>query len=162
MGDHEGEGVIYDDLVEREGLLYKKFTDIPFTGKTTGQTQETYKDGVIDGSCEYYFASGQLGEKGTYANGKKEGPWVSYHDNGQLAEKGDYEDGEEEGPWVKYWDNGQLRRKGDYKNGRAEGVWVSYHYNGTLSEKGVDELRDSSRNVSALSVITSVTYSSGW
>jgi hypothetical protein len=46
MGDLRGEEVIFDDLVEREGLLYKKFTDVPFTGKTTGQTQETYKDGV--------------------------------------------------------------------------------------------------------------------
>ena len=53
MGDHGGEEIIFDDLVEREGLLHKKFTDVPFTGKTTGQTQETYKDGVIDGPCEY-------------------------------------------------------------------------------------------------------------
>ena len=25
----------WDDLVERDGLFYKKFTDVPFTGKIT-------------------------------------------------------------------------------------------------------------------------------
>ena len=43
------------DLVEREGLFYKKFTDVPFTGKTTGQTQGTYKDGVLDGPYVSYY-----------------------------------------------------------------------------------------------------------
>ena len=33
------EVVNYDDLVERDDLFYKKFTDEPFSGKTTGQEQ---------------------------------------------------------------------------------------------------------------------------
>ena len=32
-----GGEVTMDDLVERDGLHYKKFTDVPFTGKTTGK-----------------------------------------------------------------------------------------------------------------------------
>ena len=28
-----------DDLVEKDGLYYEKFTDKPFTGKVTGQQQ---------------------------------------------------------------------------------------------------------------------------
>jgi hypothetical protein len=51
-------GVTLMDLVERDGLQYKKFTDVPFTGKTTGELQITYKDG------------------------KKEGPWVEYNKDG--------------------------------------------------------------------------------
>ena len=27
-----GDGISFDDLVERGGLYYKKFTDVPFTG----------------------------------------------------------------------------------------------------------------------------------
>ena len=50
------------DLVERDGLYYKKFTETPFTGEITG------------------------GVQGNYKNGKKEGEWVHYHDNGQLEE----------------------------------------------------------------------------
>ena len=69
-------GVTMDDLVERpmwSGIYYEKFSDVPFTGKTKGKTQATFK------------------------NGKKNGPWVSYYDNGQLISKGTYKNGR----WVK-------------------------------------------------------------
>ena len=81
------------DLVEREGLYYKKFSDVPFTGKTTGETQ------------------------GSYKNGKKDGPFVSYYDNGKLKYKGTFKDGKQDGPWVGYHNNGQLYFQGTYKNG---------------------------------------------
>jgi antitoxin component YwqK of YwqJK toxin-antitoxin module len=91
------------DLAEREGIYYKKFSEVPFTGKVTGKTQ------------------------GSFRNGKKHGPWVKYHDNGQLYFKGTYKDGKEEGPWVYYDDNGTKRFSterylwdegtGIYKNG---------------------------------------------
>jgi hypothetical protein len=58
------------DLVKRDGLYYKQFTDVPFTGKITGKKTQ-----------------------GTIRNGKKDGPWVSYYDNGQLWFKGVYKDG---------------------------------------------------------------------
>jgi antitoxin component YwqK of YwqJK toxin-antitoxin module len=56
-------GVDSDDLVERDGLYYKKFSDVPFTGKVTGE------------------------EQGSFRNGKREGEWVWYHENGQLSRK---------------------------------------------------------------------------
>ena len=62
-------GVTLDDLVVREGLHYKKFTDVPFTGKTTGEIQ------------------------GSFRNGKKDGFWFRYDDDGQLREKGTFKDG---------------------------------------------------------------------
>ena len=62
-------GVTMDDLVVRDGLYYKKFTDVPFTGKVTGKTQ------------------------GSFKNGKKHGSWVRYQDNGQLKYKGNDKDG---------------------------------------------------------------------
>jgi hypothetical protein len=88
-----GEEVTMDDLVKREGIYYKKFTEVPFTGKTTGQQQGIFKNGLL------------------------EGPWVQYYDNGQLLVKGNYKNGKEEGPWFYYWDDGQLSRKVTYKNG---------------------------------------------
>ena len=33
------ETVKYEDLVEREGLYYKNFTDVPFTGTVTGENK---------------------------------------------------------------------------------------------------------------------------
>ena len=87
-----------NELVERDGLYYEKFTDVPFTGKVTGS------------------------EEGSFKNGERDGPWVSYYDdddNGQLRNKGNYKNGMREGPWVSYRDDGTVNEDGTgtYKNG---------------------------------------------
>ena len=53
-----------DDLVERNDLYYKKFTNVPFTGMISGI------------------------QNGNFKNGKKDGEWLHYHQNGQLKMKG--------------------------------------------------------------------------
>ena len=55
------EGISFDDLVERDGLTYKKFTNVPFTGD------------VDEGL-----------EQGEFKKGKKEGYWVTYYRGGRL------------------------------------------------------------------------------
>ena len=97
-------GETMDDLVERDGFHYPKFSEVPFTGKVTGKTQGSIKDG------------------------KKHGPYVTYWDNGQLSSKGTYKDNMREGPWVFYTDNGTKRftahryhwdkGTGTYRNGK--------------------------------------------
>jgi len=111
--------VDFKDLVWRKGLYYKKFSDVPFTGKTTGKTQGTFKNGKKDGPCVDYWDNGQLESKGTYENGKMDGPYVSYHDNGQFRAKGTLKDGKREGPWVDYKKDGTVWEKytGTFKNG---------------------------------------------
>ncbi len=54
------EEISIDDVILRYDLYYKEFTDIPFTGKITGNTE------------------------GKFIKGKKEGVWVRCHKNGQL------------------------------------------------------------------------------
>jgi len=63
-------GLEMDDLVQREGLYYEKFTNIPFSGK-------------IDEGLE----------RGSLKDGRKDGLWVDYHENGQLSMKGTFKDG---------------------------------------------------------------------
>ena len=55
-----------DDLVVRDETYYKKFSDIPFTGKISGK---------ISTGVDY---------------GKLQGLWLSYYENGQLLKKGAY------------------------------------------------------------------------
>ena len=90
-----GEEVTFADLVERDGLYYKKVTEVPFTGKVTGLQQGRFKNGVM------------------------EGPWVSYHENGQLLSEGAFKNGKTEGPWVGYNEDGTVNKgnTGTYKNG---------------------------------------------
>ena len=98
------------DLVKRDGIYYKKFTETLFSGEITGKVQ------------------------GNYKRGKKEGEWVSYDDNGQLSGKGSFKNGKRDGEWVYYHDK-QLWSKGSYKNGKKEGEWIAYHDNGTVKEE---------------------------
>ena len=97
-----------DELVERDGLYYPKFSEIPFTGKITGLTQGYLKNGKEEGDWLGYHRNGQLDFKGNYKNGKKDGDWLEYRSNGQLRSKGNFINGSREGVWVYYWDNGQL------------------------------------------------------
>ena len=99
-----------EDLVYRDGVYYKKFSDEPFTGKITGTSQ------------------------GLLKNGKEEGYWVIYHDNGQLWSKGKYKNGNREGYWEIYHQNGMLLTKGNYKNNKKQGVFHFYDNMGAFVE----------------------------
>ena len=85
--------VDFNDLVFRDGLYYKKFSDKPFTGKSTGQEQGKVKDGKKDGEWLYYFDNGQLKVKSNYKDGKPEGEWLWYNENGQLGHKEYFKEG---------------------------------------------------------------------
>ena len=90
-----GEVVDWDYLIEREGLYYKKFNDVPFTGEITGRTKGQLKDGERQGPWVWYYEEGQLDSKGVFKDGVEDGPWVFYHDNSQLNDEysGTYKDG---------------------------------------------------------------------
>ena len=86
----------FNELVERDGLFYKKFTDVPFTGEVTGNYRLGYiKDGKRDGAWVAYWSNGQLRHKGNYKNGKKEGAWVQYNGDGTpvVDDTGIFENG---------------------------------------------------------------------
>ena len=85
--------VDFKALIKRDGLYFKKFTDTPFTRKSTGEKQ------------------------GSLNKGKMVGPWINYWANGHLRSKGNFKDGKKNGLWVFYRINGQLSFKETYKNG---------------------------------------------
>jgi antitoxin component YwqK of YwqJK toxin-antitoxin module len=135
-------GETMKDLVEREGIHYKKFTEVPFTGKVTGKTQGSFKNGKKDGPWVQYHDNGQLMDKGTFKNGRWYGPWVSYWKNGQLLLKSIYENGFSNGPYVSYHATGQLNSKGTYKNGKQDGPWVYYKKDGTVDKISTGTYKD--------------------
>ena len=52
-----------------EWFFFKKYTEVPFTGKTQG----SFRNGKRHGSWVGYYEEGGLRKKGTYKNGKKDG-----------------------------------------------------------------------------------------
>ena len=107
------------DLVERDGLYYEKFNDVPFTGKVTGSEQGSFKSGKKEGAWFYYWANGQLSWKGNFKSGKKDGASVFYWDDGQLVAKGNWKNGERDGYWFDYNEDGTLHKEwsGTFKDG---------------------------------------------
>ena len=112
------ESVDFKDLIKRDGLYYKKFSDVPFNGKVTGQCQGTLKNGQWNGPFAIYHKNGQLNSKGTYKNGKEEGSWFIYRRDGNLAYKYYYKDGIWDGPIIGYNQDGTGDKEfsGIYKN----------------------------------------------
>ena len=116
------ETLTMDDLVERGGLYYKKFTNVPFTGQVSHfengwlNEKRTFRNGKDDGLLEWYYESGQLRGQFNYKDGELHGPSEWYYKNGQVKEKGTFIDGKEDGLSEGYYEDGQLKYKGQYKN----------------------------------------------
>ena len=66
-------GEYWGDLVLRYGLYYKKFTEVPFTGKVEGEQQGKLKDGKLEGPWVDYYKDGTVdyGWTGTFKDGEK-------------------------------------------------------------------------------------------
>ena len=83
----------FEKLIEVDGLLYKKFTEIPFTGHVTdGKLQGFVKDGKRDGAWVEFYNNGILRTKHNYKDGRMwDGLWEYYLD-GELSQKEHYKD----------------------------------------------------------------------
>lgn len=136
-------GVTFDNLVKRGGLFYKRFSDVPFTGRTNDMLEKiSFQNGKRHGPWIEYYENGQLLRKGAYEGGKPGGPFVQYSKTGQLEAKGSFRNGHYEGPWVFYWENGQLMAKGAYKTGFRTGAWMFYWKDGTVWKERSGTYRD--------------------
>ena len=84
-------------LVERDGRMYLKFSDVPYTGSTTGQKQLNYQDGKLNGQQLIFRDNGQLAERKNYRDGILHGAAKIYYPNGQLKWQRRFNNGVEHG-----------------------------------------------------------------
>ena len=112
------EEVNINDLVKRDGLYYKKFSDEPFTGNVVGLPRG-------ESCCE---------GRGRVVNGKREGRWTFWYENGQLLSRINHKNGKREGLYERYYENGTLRYRGHYKNGISVGKSEFFHPDGTINK----------------------------
>ena len=87
------EKVKMNDLTERDGLYFKKSSEIPFTGELEGRYQGKMVNGKREGLWLTYSPEGNLWFKKTYVNGIIDGISFMYHMNGQLRSKSLYDMG---------------------------------------------------------------------
>ena len=88
-------------LEEREGLVYIKGSDTPYTGKHSifyengyELVEGNYKDGKLDGLGVEWDAKGQKKTEFLFKNGKEDGLQLMWHENGQKKSEENFKDGE--------------------------------------------------------------------
>ncbi len=97
--------------------------------------------GRATGTWTYWYAVGEIRERGTYARGRRAGTWTRWHVNGLKHSEGERSWNDEqrssprEGPWTFWYRNGQLRGVGSFETGRAVDDWTWWNHLGQLDEK---------------------------
>ena len=154
-----------DDLVERQGLYYEKFTNTPYSGAVVGKEQGKFRNGKKNGVWDYYFENGQLSATEVYKNGELNDETVGYTENGNVYFRGQYKEGLAVGEWLTYfydslqvstkktyrddeengliygyYTGGHLRYTAEVRQGKWNGLYTYYNENGTVIGKHVAEL----------------------
>ncbi len=109
------ERVSEDELVKRNNIFFKKFTNTPFSG-----------------FVETYHKNGQLKVSGYLVKGKQNSLWEEYFSNGKKKSVGRYKMGQKDGSWKYYFLNSNIKEKEFYKEGKKDGLWETFDNQGKL------------------------------
>jgi antitoxin component YwqK of YwqJK toxin-antitoxin module len=82
------------ETVVRNGIVYRKGDEKPFTGFVMGRAREGYRpkiyryekqyeDGILNGMTRFWYPSGKLESVEPYKKGEINGAVIRYYDNGQ-------------------------------------------------------------------------------
>ena len=96
-------------------------------------TEENYKEGKRDGTCNMWWANGNLRSSGEYLNDRKDGLWTYGSENGEESWELEYINDEPvNGLLVKYCvtiDFGWKKDlEGNMKDGKRIGEWKTYSW----------------------------------
>ena len=104
-----------DEVVKRDDIFYRKFSNIPFSGH-----------------IESYHSNGQLKIIGDLSDGKKVGNWIEYYLSGIKKSEGQFAGGKKDGPWVYYFLNANIKEKQFFIDGHKDGLWEKFDVHGTV------------------------------
>lgn len=126
---------LYINDSENSANLYhgELFNGIISETKNGIKSEFTVKEGVIEGEANYFFASGNLMEKGIFTNGQKDQKWIRFNENGTTSAIAFYNLGKKTGTWLVYDETGKKRFEMNYIDGEKTGVWTNWDENGTVA-----------------------------
>lgn len=102
------------ELVYREGIVYEKFSDIPFSGNgVLIDKYQVLKVKVLKGKFHgeiksYYQSTGNLAGIVNYVNGVEKGTMKIFTEEGNLYSEIEYKDGLQCEGWYKYLDTNYI------------------------------------------------------
>ncbi len=78
----------------------------------------SYVNGILDGTCYYFYENGNLKEEKTFSKGRMNGWWISYFDSGLKSQEVYTRDGIRDGLMKIFYDNGALKEVRTYEAGK--------------------------------------------
>ena len=141
-----------DLIVRKDGLTYKKYARVPFTGAVNRSDGSKTTDGAIFSDTfgldiqmhyekgartvvEWFYDNGQIYQIIRYKNGEPHGLQEKFHENGQLKDRTNYKKGKAEGLSKVFHKDGHLESTGDFKNDELHGLQEWFYANGQLEER---------------------------
>jgi antitoxin component YwqK of YwqJK toxin-antitoxin module len=136
------------DLVVKDGLIYKKGSRTPFTGREKARVENKIieydiVDGIKHGEFLLYYEDGTLEIKGTIERNKNVNKWQYFYPDGSLESEGYFVDDRPEGRWIWLYPGGQLKEEGSYHKGKRIGWWRQFDTSGNVIFKNKFETNDS-------------------
>ena len=86
-----GETIDRRRLVERNGLMYRSFSPVPYSGNVTGLWLGEIVSGLKYGIWKTYWLNGSMASEGKYGEGgQKVGVWKYFKGDGHLSSEYNY------------------------------------------------------------------------
>lgn len=93
------------------------------------------KDGLENGSVEFYYPTTEIMEQGSFKEGLKHGKWTRWSVKGNKLAEASYSKGKKDGKWLIWDELGIKRYEMYYADGAKTGVWMMWDEKGQISNK---------------------------
>ena len=127
-------------LFIRDSLLYKKDSNVPFTGKEKAKVKDKIveyevKDGYKNGEFKIYNLQGILEINGQLDSNRNVGKWQYFYPNGVVESEGNFDYDLPDGNWCWYYPDGKKKEEGIFSKGKRVGIWYQYDREGKVTLK---------------------------
>ncbi|MGB0882719.1 MAG: toxin-antitoxin system YwqK family antitoxin [Vicingaceae bacterium] len=120
--------------VDEEGKKYSGIY-VSYYQDDVKEVVYTIKNGVEDGSVEFYYPTTEIMEQGNFKGGLKHGKWVRWSEKGNKLAEANYIKGKKDGEWLIWDERGIKRYEMNYKNGAKVGTWTMWDEKGQISNQ---------------------------
>jgi antitoxin component YwqK of YwqJK toxin-antitoxin module len=93
-------------------------------------TEETFRDGVREGTFVEYHRNGRKAREGGYARGEREGRWTIWYESGVVEEESGWSAGVRDGAFASYSPSGKRKASGRHCGGPQCGRWLTFDEEG--------------------------------
>ena len=134
--------VLREELVLREGRLYRTNESEPFTGDLVERypggvvkSRSALVAGLLEGVSEGWYTNGHIQVREYFKTGVSDGLRRKWYEDGKLLSEGMIRGGEHHGTFRRWHENGQLAETVEMNRGHPDGTSLAYYPSGFLKAR---------------------------